>query len=161
MTARAFRLAASAFTSMILASSIAAQLPARLEAGAGAGGSVFGWQPRVGVTGSIEAISLGAVSLDWHAALARVAMPGRSTYEAAAGARLSLGTPSAGWWVGGDAFRRSGFKDAIEQPRIETGGWRQLGSFILTISAARRTASMQGISYFTHTSTSYFTFLDT
>jgi hypothetical protein len=146
---------------MILASSLAAQLPARLEAGAGAGGSVFGWQPRVGVTGSLRAISSGALSLDWHGALARVAMPSASTYEAAAGARLSLSMPAGGWWVGGDAFRRGQFKDAIEQPRIETGGWRQLGNFALTVYAARRSAAMQGTSYFTHTSTSYFTFLDT
>jgi hypothetical protein len=146
---------------MILASSLAAQQPARLEAGAGAGGSVFGWQPRVGVAGSTKAILLGALSLDWHGALARVAMPSSSMHEAQVGARLSLVRPSGGWWAAGDAFRRSGFKDVIERPSIETGGWRQLGNFVLTVSAARRSAAVQGISYFTHTSTSYFRYLDT
>jgi hypothetical protein len=69
--------------------------------------------------------------------------------------------PAGGWWVGGDVFRRSQFRDAVERPRVETGGWRQLGQFVLSISAARRSAAMQGMSYVTHTSTSYFTYLDT
>jgi hypothetical protein len=56
---------------------LGAQLPERLDAGAGAGsgGSVFGWQPRVGVNGSVRAVSLGMARLDWHGALARVTAP--------------------------------------------------------------------------------------
>ncbi len=141
---------------------LAAQLPERLDAGAGAGagGSVFGWQPRVGVNGSVRAMSVGSARLDWHGALARVTAPAISMVEASTGAKLSVGSPAMGWWFGGDVIRRAGFKDAVEQPRMETGGWRRIGNFVITISAARRNAALAEMRQFTRSSTSYFKFQD-
>lgn len=146
-----------------VADPLAAQLPERLDAGAGAGagGSVFGWQPRVGVNGSVRAVSLGSAVLDWHGALARVTAPAVSMVEASTGAKLSIGDVGVGWWVGGDVIRRTGFKDAVEQPRIETGGWRRIGNVVVTISAARRNAAFAEMRQLTHSSTSYFVFQDT
>ena len=146
-----------------VADPLAAQLPERLDAGAGAGagGSVFGWQPRVGVNGSVRAVSLGSAVLDWHGALARVTAPAVSMVEASTGAKLSIGDVGVGWWVGGDVIRRTGFKDAVEQPRIETGGWRRIGNVVVTISAARRNAAFAEMRQLTHSATSYFVFQDT
>src|SRR5690348_13625908 len=116
MTARSCRLAVVATAAVAAASPLPAQLPDRLDAGAGAGsgGSVFGWQPRVGVNGSVRAVSLGSAQLDWHGALARVTAPAVSMVEASTGARLAVGGAETGWWIGGDVIRRSGFKDAVE-----------------------------------------------
>ena len=163
MTARTCRLIVVATALFATTTPLAAQLPERLDAGAGAGagGSVFGWQPRVGVNGSVRAVSLGSALLDWHGALARVTAPTVSMVEASTGAKLSIGDVATGWWVGGDVIRRSGFRDAIEQPRIETGGWRRIGNVVVTISAARRNAAFAEMRQLTHSSTSYFVFQDT
>jgi len=144
------------------AESLAAQLPERLDAGAGAGagGSVFGWQPRVGVNGSVRAMSLGSARLDWHGALARVTAPAVSMVEASTGAKLTVGGSAMGWWVGGDVIQRAGFKDAVEQPRMETGGWRRIGNVVVTISAARRNAALAEMRQFSRSTTSYFRFQD-
>src|SRR5690349_17716709 len=117
MTSRACHLAVAAAAAFVArADPLAAQWPERLDAGAGAGsgGSVFGWQPRVGVNGAVEAASLGNAVLDWHGALARVTGSGVSMVEASTGARLGVGGPATGWWIGGDVIRRSGFKEAVE-----------------------------------------------
>ena len=156
MTARSCRLIL-AFAALSAATHpLAAQLPERLDAGAGAGsgGSVFGWQPRVGVSGSVRAASLGSAFLDWHGALARVTAPTVSMVEASTGVKLSVGSVATGWWVAGDVIRRSAFKDAVEQPRIETGGWRRIGNVVVTISAARRNAALAEMRQLTRNSTS-------
>ena len=163
MTARTCRLIAVVAGLLAATEPLAAQLPERLDAGAGAGagGSVFGWQPRVGVNGSVRAASLGSALLDWHGALARVTAPTVSMVEASTGAKITLGDFTTGWWVGGDVIRRSGFRDAVEQPRIETGGWRRIGNVVVTISAARRNAAFAEMRQLTRRSTSYFVFQDT
>ena len=163
MTARTCRLALVAIAALAMAGPLGAQLPDRLDAGAGAGsgGSVFGWQPRVGVTGSVRALSLGSALLDWHGALARVAGPAVSMVEASTGARLAVGASEAGWWIGSDVIRRSGFKDVVEQPRVETGGWRRIGPVVVTISAARRNAALAEMRQISRRSTSFFVFQDT
>ena len=161
MTAREYRLVAAIFPLVIVVPRLVAQAPSRLDAGAGAGGSLFGWQPRVGIGAELPVISLGNAALAWRGALDRVAASnGSSPLEIVTGARLSLASTTAGWWIGGDVVRRSGFKDAVEQPRIETGGWRRIGNVVLTISGARRSTS--GLSsYATRRVSSYFKFLDT
>jgi len=162
MTARTCRLAAVIAAFLAGAESLAAQLPERVDAGAGAGsgGSVFGWQPRVGVNGSVRAVSLGSARLDWHGALARVTAPAVSMVEATTGAKLTVGGSAMGWWVGGDVIRRAGFKDAVEQPRMETGGWRRIGHVVVTISAARRNAALAEMRTITRSTTSFFRFQD-
>lgn len=161
MTARTCRLVVVA-AFVAAGNPLAAQLPERVDAGAGAGsgGSVFGWQPRVGVNAAVRAASLGYARLDWHGALARVTAPTVSMVEASTGAKLTIGQSSMGWWVGGDVIRRNGFKDAVEQPRIETGGWRRVGNVVVTISAARRNASLAEMRLITRSSTSFFKFQD-
>jgi len=162
MTARTCRLAAVIAAFLAGAESLDAQLPERVDAGAGAGsgGSVFGWQPRVGVNGSVRAVSLGSARLDWHGALARVTAPAVSMVEATTGAKLTVGGSAMGWWVGGDVIRRAGFKDAVEQPRMETGGWRRIGNVVVTISAARRNAALAEMRTITRSTTSFFRFQD-
>ena len=128
MTTRGYPVVAAIFPLAMAAQRLMAQPPGWLDAGAGAGGSVFGWQPRVGIGAELPVISLGSTSLSWRGALDRVAASnGTSPLEIVTGARFSLASASAGWWVGGDVVHRSGFKDAVEQPRIETGGWRRIG----------------------------------
>ena len=162
MTVRPFRFALVMVGFVATAESAGAQLPERLDAGAGAGagGSVFGWQPRIGVNGAVQAASLGSAVLDWHGALARVTAPTVSMIEASTGARLAVGGSATGWWIGGDVIRRSGFKDAVEQPRIETGGWRRIGNVVVSVSAVRRNAALSEMRQITRSSTSYFVFQD-
>ena len=160
MKAREYRVVAAIFPLVTAAPRLTAQAPSRLDAGAGAGGSVFGWQPRVGIGADLPVISLGSTALSWHGALDRVAASnGSSPVEMVTGARLSLSSAAAGWWIGGDVVRRSGFKDAVEQPRIETGGWRRIGDVVLTISGARRSTSDLS-SYATRRVSSYFKYMD-
>ena len=162
MTVRRFRFALVLVGFVATAESTRAQLPERLDAGAGAGagGSVFGWQPRIGVNGSVQAASLGSAVLDWHGALARITAPTVSMIEASTGARLAVGGSATGWWIGGDVIQRSGFRDAVEQPRIETGGWRRIGNVVVTVSAVRRNAALAEMRQITRSSTSYFVFQD-
>ena len=154
------RLVASILPLVIAVSPVNAQYPSRLEAGAGAGGSVFGWQPRVGVAAA-QPFALGPVDATWHAAFNRLGAPNMALSELTTGARLSTGTSRSGLWFGAEAVRRSAFKDAVEQPRMETGGWRRIGDVVITISATRRNASWASMSYFSHTSTGYVTYFDT
>ena len=162
MTARTCRLAVLAAAFLVAGDSLRAQLPERVDAGvgAGSGGSVFGWQPRVGINGSVRAASLGSALLDWHGALARVTGSAISMVEASTGARLAVGGSANGWWMSADVIRRNGFKDAVEQPRIETGGWRRIGNVVVTISGARRNAALAEMRPITRSSTSYFVFQD-
>ena len=162
MTVRICRLAIVVAALHAAVTSLRAQLPERVDAGvgAGSGGSVFGWQPRVGVNGAVRAASLGSVRLDWHGALARVTGSAVSLVEANTGARLAVGGAATGWWIGGDVIRRSGFRDAVEQPRLETGGWQRIGNVVVTISAARRNAALAEMREFTRSATSYFVFQD-
>lgn len=140
---------------------VQAQLPSRLEAGGGTGGSAFGWQPRVGLSGETQTAPVGPWSALLRGAFARTAATGASQYELLAGARLSwAATPTRGVWLGGDVVRRNGFKDAIEQPRIETGGWQRVGNVVVSVSAVRRSAAVSGNSYFSRTITSYNSFQD-
>jgi hypothetical protein len=162
MPARTRRLVVVGAAFVAAAHPLAAQLPERVDAGAGAGsgGSVFGWQPRVGMNAAVRAASLGYARLDWHGALARVTAPTVAMVEASTGAKLTIGESSMGWWVGGDVIRRSGFKDAVEQPRIETGGWRRLGNVVVTVAAVRRNAALAEMQQITRSTTSFFRFQD-
>jgi hypothetical protein len=160
MTSRERRFIAAIVPLVIATHLVDAQGPSRLDAGAGAGGSVFGWQPRIGIAGALQAASLGPAALSWHGSLDRVAAPSTSMYELTSGGRLFVAGHSAGWWLGGDLIRRGGFKDAVEQPRIETGGWRRIGNVVVTLSAARRSADMNSMLHFTRNVTSYYAYLD-
>ena len=161
MTARDYRLAAAILPFVIAAHRVAAQEPTRLDAGGGTGGSVFGWQPRVGIGAELPVIASGDASVSWRGALDRVAASnGSSPFELVSGARVTLASASSGWWLGGDIVRRNGFKDAVEQPRIETGGWRRIGNFVLSVSGARRSTSSLGATGVRRV-TSYVKYLDT
>lgn len=162
MKARDCRLAAVILPFAIAVHRVAAQAPSRLDAGAGAGGSVFGWLPRVGVNAELPVLALAGGSLSLHGAFDRVAASnGSSPFELVSGARVSMASASSGWWLGGDVVRRSGFNDAVEQPRIETGGWRRIGNFVLTVSGARRSTSNLIASAGGRRMTSYVKYLDT
>lgn len=160
MTARYCRLVASILPLVIAIDPLSAQVPSRLEAGAGAGGSVFGWQPRVGVAAA-QPFSLGPVVATWHGSFNRLGAPSTSLSELTAGARVSGGTATTSTWLGFEAIRRSGFKDVVEQPRVETGGWRRFGNLVLTISAARRNAHWASMSRFSRTITGKIAVFDT
>ena len=160
MTAHHCRLVASILPLVIAIDPLSAQVPSRLEAGAGAGGSVFGWQPRVGVAAA-RPFSLGPVVATWHAAFNRLGAPSTSLSELTTGARVSGGTAMTGAWLGFEAIGRSGFKDAVEQPRIETGGWRRFGDVVITISATRRNASWASMSHFSRTVSGNVAYFDT
>jgi predicted carbohydrate-binding protein with CBM48 len=161
MTARDYRLIALILPFAIATHRVEAQGANRLDAGAGAGGSVFGWQPRVGIGADLPVISLGNATLSWRGALDRVsASNGTSPFELVSGARVSLASATSGWWLGSDVVHRSGFKDAVEEPRVETGGWRRIGSFVLSISGARRSSSSLS-TYGVRRVTSYFKYVDT
>ena len=138
-----------------------AQTLSRFEAGAGSGGSAFGWQPRVGLNGEMPATSLGPIRALLRGALDRVAAPASSPYELFGGARLATPAGPTGWWLGATVMKRNGFKDAIEQPRIETGGWRRIGNVVVTVSAARRKAALSGMGYSYRTVTNTNVYLDT
>src|SRR4051812_21869631 len=116
MTSRPCRLITAFVPILIGAQLLRGQAPSRFDAGAGAGGSAFGWQPTVGLAGSMQAVSLGSLALSWQGALDRVAAPTVSRYELMGGARLSTAAGPTGWWLGASAVRRDGFKDAVERP---------------------------------------------
>ena len=146
---------------LLVAGPVQAQLPSRLDAGGGTGGSAFGWQPRVGLSGETQTAPLGLWSASFHGAFARTASTTALQYELLAGAKLSwAATPTRGVWLGGDVVKRNGFKDAIEQPRIETGGWQRIGNVVVSVSAVRRSASVSGNAYFSRTITTYNSYLD-
>jgi hypothetical protein len=161
MTSRRCRFTGAFIPLVISASPVGAQVAARFDAGGGAGGSVFGWQPRVQLDGALHAGSLGAVALTLHGAVDRVSALNNANYELVSGARLATRSVDRGWWLGGDVVRRSGFKDAVEEPRIETGGWRRIGNVVVTISAARRSATFSGISRVDHQVSGFTVFRDT
>ena len=146
MRTRRCRFIAAIIPLVISASPLGAQVAGRFDAGGGAGGSVFGWQPRVQLSGALQAATLGALVLSWHGALDRVSAPDNVNYELVTGGRLAAGSLERGWWLGGDVVRRSGFKDAIEEPRIETGGWHRIGNVVITISAAKRSVAFSSAS---------------
>ena len=88
MTTCERRLAAVLFLFALATRPMGAQI-ARLAAGGGAGGTVFGWQPRVAVSGDIGALSLGTVDASFHAALARTTAASNSVSSSLAGSRTS------------------------------------------------------------------------
>jgi hypothetical protein len=160
MTSRESRLVAVIFLLVAVAGPVGAQAPARFDAGAGAGGSAFGWQPRVGLGSETQALSLGVLRASMYGSLHRFAGVSAAQYDVAAGARLSSAPGANGWWLGRDVVRHNGFKDAVEQPRIETGGWHRIGPVVVTISAARRSAALSGMALFTRSVTRYYAYLD-
>lgn len=141
--------------------SAAAQTVSRLDAGAGTGGSAFGWQPRVGLNGELQAASLGSLRALFAGAVDRVEEPATFQYDMLAGVRLASAPAQTGWWIGGDAVRRNGFKDAVERPRVEVGGWHRIGNVVLTVTAVRRSAVVFGTSYSSRTVVDYNVYLDT
>ena len=159
MTLRECRLV----TLLVLAGTapLEAQAFSRFDAGGGAGGSAFGWQPRVGLDAEMEAASLGPLRALLRGALDRVAAQTISPYELLGGARLVSPPGARGWWVGAAMVKRNGFKDAVEKPRIETGGWRRLGSVVVTVSAARRSAALSGMAHYSHDAISTSVYFDT
>lgn len=146
MTSRRCRFAEAIIPVVIGASPLAAQVAGRFDAGGGAGGSVFGWQPRVQLGGAIQVATFGALTLSWHGAVDRVSAFDSTKFELVTGARLGTRGVDRGWWLGGDVVRRNGFKDAIEEPRVETGGWHRIGNVVVTISAARRSVAFASAS---------------
>lgn len=161
MRSRGCRFTAAIIPLVIGASPLGAQLGGRFDAGGGAGGSVFGWQPRVQLGGALQAATLGALVLSWHGALGRVSALDNAKYELVTGGRLATRSVDRGWWVGGDVTRRSGFKDAIEEPRIETGGWHRIGNVVVTISAAKRSVSFSSASRINRLVTGFNIYQDT
>src|SRR5690349_4094178 len=147
MTFRRRRLIAGLLPVAIAVGPLGAQQVAQFGAGAGAGGTVFGWQPRVGINGDLRALSLGGLDASLRGSVARVNTANASLLELVTGLRLSTGGPSTGWWIGADAVRRDGFKDAVERPRIESGGWHRIGNFVVTISATRRSANLASMAH--------------
>ena len=145
---------------LLVAVPLDAQTLARLDAGGGAGGSAFGWQPRIGLNGEMQAGSLGSIRALLHGALDRVAAPTSSQYELLGGVRLASAPTATGWWLGATALKRNGFKDAVEQPRIETGGWRRIGNVVVSISAVRRSAAVSGTAHFSRSVTNSYVYLD-
>jgi hypothetical protein len=161
MTSRRCRFAEAIIPLIMNASPLAAQIAGRFDAGGGAGGSVFGWQPRVQLGGALQAASLGEFALTLHGAVDRVSALSSSNFELVTGARLSTRSVDRGWWLGGDVVRRSGFEDAVEEPRIETGGWRRIGNVVLTITGARRSAAFSATSRVSRQITGFSVFQDT
>lgn len=148
MTSDARPLAALLFL-FVISGPVATAQVAHFGAGGGAGASVFGWQPRMALSGGVDGLSLGPFDASMRAALARTSGSNNTFLELDSGARVALGGLASGWWVGTGAVRREGFMDAVERPRIETGGWRRFGNVVLTISAARRSARLTTLSRMT------------
>ncbi len=141
--------------------SAAGQPASRFDAGAGTGGSAFGWQPRVGLNGELQAGSLGRLRALFTGAVDRVDAPATLEYDVLGGVRLASAPAATGWWVGGAAVHRNGFKDAIEQPRVETGGWHRIGNVVFTVAAVRRSAAVLASSYSSRIITTYNAYFDT
>ena len=137
-----------------------AQTLSRFDADGGAGGSAFGWQPRIGLNGELQAGSLGPIRALLHGALDRVTAPASSQYELLGGARLASAPAATGWWLGASVLKRNGFKDAVEQPRIETGGWRRIGNVVVSVSAVRRSAAVSGTARFSRSVSDTYVYLD-
>jgi hypothetical protein len=146
---------------LLVNESAAAQTASRLDAGAGTGGSAFGWQPRVGLNGELQSGSLGALQVLFTGAVDRVDAPATLEYDMLGGVRLASSPAATGWWVGGAAVHRNGFKGAIEQPRVETGGWHRIGNVVFTIAAVRRSAAVLASSFSSRTVTTYNAYFDT
>ena len=138
----------------------AGQPASRLDAGAGAGGSAFGWQPRVALNAELQAASLGSMRALLTGGVDRIAAPATFAYDLRGGVRLVSAPAATGWWTGLSAVERDELKDVVERPRVEAGGWHRLGSVVFTIAAVRRSAAVLGTSYFSRTVTSYNTYFD-
>ena len=132
-----------------------AQAPSQFAAAAGAGGSALGWQPQVAMRGVLASPSLGPFQTSVHGSLTRFAMPIASPYELTGGARLLIAQAQSGWWLGGDVVQRNGFKDLIERPRVQSGGWRRFGDVTVGISGSRRSASFSGMTHFARSITTF------
>ena len=160
MTSHCCRVAAFLFLFVTPLAVSHAQAAPRLDAGASAGGSVFGWQPQVGLAAESPAASLGWAAITAHASFARI--EGTSAFRSSllAGAQLSITREHGGWWMAGEVVRRSGLADVVEQPRISTGGWRRIGPLTIGIAASRRSARLSDTKYFTRDVVTYFSHLD-
>src|SRR3954452_9879519 len=97
MTSRRCRFAGVMIPLVISGSPLGAQAVGRIDAGGGAGGSVFGWQPKVRVDGALQAASLGDFALTWQGALDRVSGPSNPSVALFTGARLSMRSVDHGW----------------------------------------------------------------
>lgn len=160
MPSRCCRFAAVLLPLVTPVAVLGAQGPSRLDAGASAGGSAFGWQPRLGVGGALPAASLGPARLTMEGSFARIDGSTTPRSELLAGARLSTPDPNSGWWIGADVVRRVGLTDLVEQPRVSSGGWRRIGPFTVGVAASRRTARLSDIKRFDRNVITYFSYLD-
>lgn len=123
-----------------------AQGMTHVDAGAGAGGSAFGWQPQLGLEAESGAATLGWARLTAHGSFARV--DGASRSQLLAGARLTTAPGEAGWWMAADVIRRTGLPDLVEQPRISTGAWHRFGPLTIGLAASRRSAQLSTVRHF-------------
>ena len=161
MPSRRSRVAAVALLLVTSHGVIGAQGFSRFDAGASAGGSAFGWQPRFGVNGELPVTSLGWTSLTLDGSFARIDGSSSARSELLAGGRLATVARNAGWWVGADLVRRVGLTDLVEQPRISSGGWRRIGPFTLGLAASRRTARLNSTRHFGRSVVTSFSHFDT
>lgn len=137
-----------------------AQTVPRVEAGASAGGSAFGWQPHIGVGGELLVPPLGAVRASLHGTMAKFDATNAARSEMTRGAKLSTPPGDQGWWLSADVVRRTGLKDLAERPRISSGGWRRIGPVIVGVAASRRSADLATVRYVDRELTTHFSYLD-
>ena len=156
MTSCSRRVVAVLLLLVTSAGSAAAQDLPRFDAGASAGGSAFGWQPRLGIRGETPAVPLGRARLTLDGAFARVDGANIPRSELVAGARVSTAGTPAGWWIGSDVVRRVGLPGISEQPRISSGGWRRIGPLTLGVAASRRSARLTNVEHFGRSVVTYF-----
>ena len=142
MTSRLCRFAALCLLVTTATGPLDAQTPSQFAAVAGAGGSALGWQPQIAMRGVLASPSLGPFQTSVHGSLTRFATPIASPYELTGGARLLLAQAESGWWLGGDVVQRNGFKDLIERPRVQSGGWHRFGDVTVGISRSRQSRAM-------------------
>ena len=149
MTSRSCRIVALLILLTTSATVLRAQTVPRLEAGASAGGSAFGWEPHVGFGGEVMVPPLGIFRAALHGSMSRFdASSSMARSEMTGGLRLSTAPATAGWWFGVGVVRRTGLKDLTEGPRISTGGWSRIGPVVLGLSSSRRSAQLSTLSHF-------------
>ena len=127
-------------------------LPGQVLSRAGAGGAIAatggGWQPQVALDGEIVSPAVEAVRASIHAAFARSTGPSALlTSELVTGVRVSSLLGQGGVWLGTDLVWRRAAADAIERPRLTTGGWQRFGGVVLSVSASRRATRHTTMTY--------------
>jgi hypothetical protein len=155
MSYRRCRVVAVAVLFVTSPSALRAQAAPRLEAGASAGGSAFGWQPHLGVGGELPLPALGRTHVSLHGGFAQFAASAAPRSQMIGGATLSTAPGNSGWWLGGEAVRRSGLKDLSERPRVSTGGWYRFGPLTMGITASRRSADWSAVTHSVRSIVSY------